>query len=101
MYGDSHHQNASSIWAIVHAFVLQYPGLPICYIMGDLNNIMSVVKKSGPRPANFNHIANLCSMVKCCGLFDLGYNGLACTWTNKHFSSNPTFQRLDRFLANA
>ncbi|GJN38401.1 hypothetical protein PR202_gb27437 [Eleusine coracana subsp. coracana] len=29
------------------------------------------------------------------------YSGLAYTWTNKRFTTNPTFQRLDRCLANA
>jgi hypothetical protein len=68
--------------------------------MGDLNNIMSTAEKSGPRPANINRIANFCCMVKDCGLFNHGYNGPTYTWTNKRFSSIPTFQRLDRFLAN-
>jgi hypothetical protein len=40
-------------------------------------------------------------MVKQCGLFDLAYNGIAYTWRNKHFNSNPTYEHLDRFLANA
>lgn len=35
------------------------------------------------------------------GLFYLGYNGPAYTWTNKRFNTNPTYERLDRFLANA
>ncbi|WVZ96530.1 hypothetical protein U9M48_042160 [Paspalum notatum var. saurae] len=33
--------------------------------------------------------------------FDLGYNGPAYTWTNKRFSSMPTFEHLDRCLVNA
>ena len=33
--------------------------------------------------------------------FDLGYSGLAYTWTNRRFSSNPLYERLDRCLVNA
>jgi endonuclease/exonuclease/phosphatase family metal-dependent hydrolase len=32
---------------------------------------------------------------------DLGYNGPAYTWTNKKFTSSPTYERLDRCLGNA
>ncbi|WVZ80053.1 hypothetical protein U9M48_027564 [Paspalum notatum var. saurae] len=35
-----------------------------------------------------------------CGLFDLGYHGPAFTWSNKRFASMPTYERLDRCLAN-
>jgi len=41
-----------------------------------------------------------CDYVKQCGFIDLGYSGPAYTWTNKRFSTSPTFQRLDRSLAN-
>jgi hypothetical protein len=41
------------------------------------------------------------SFVKICGLFDLGFSGPAYTWTNKRFSSKPTFERLDRCFVNA
>lgn len=68
--------------------------------MGDLNNIMHAYEKKGPAPANMNRIAEFCCLVKNCGLFDLGYNGLAYTWTNKRFSTNPTYERLDRCLGN-
>jgi hypothetical protein len=69
--------------------------------MGDLNNIMSAREKKGPHPANLRRISDFCGMVKECDLFDLGYNGPAYTWTNKRFNSNPTFEHLDWFLANA
>jgi hypothetical protein len=41
------------------------------------------------------------SFVKNCGLFYLGFSGPTYTWTNKRFSSKPTFERLDRCLVNA
>jgi endonuclease/exonuclease/phosphatase family metal-dependent hydrolase len=40
------------------------------------------------------------AFVKHCGLFDLGFSGPAYTWTNRRFSSNPIYQRLDRCLVN-
>ncbi|KAJ1296855.1 hypothetical protein BS78_01G334300 [Paspalum vaginatum] len=69
--------------------------------MGDLNNIMHPNEKWGPSPPCLSRIENFCSLVKQCGLIDLGYSGPAYTWTNKHFTTNTTFERLDRCLANA
>lgn len=69
--------------------------------MGDLNNIMNVNKKLGPGPANVRRIFEFCCMIKDPGLFDLGYNGPACTWTNKRFTTNPTYERLDRCLGSS
>lgn len=82
------------------SFVLTNPDTPT-FCMGDLNNIMHVNEKSGPNPANAARIRNFCCLVKDCGFFNLGFNGTAYTWTNKRFTTNPTFQRFDRCLANA
>jgi hypothetical protein len=49
---------------------------------------------------NRNRMFQFRSLVKNCGLFDLGFSGPAYTWTNKRFSSKPLFQRLDRCLVN-
>jgi hypothetical protein len=66
----------------------------------DLNNIISVNEKLGSGPPNMSRISNFCCLVKNCDLFDLGYNGPAYTWTNKRFTTNPTFECLDHCLAN-
>ena len=100
VYGDPHHQKTASIWVQVKSFVLTYSNLPIL-CMGDLNNIMNVNEKMGPRPANVRRVSEFCCLIKDCGLFDLGYNGPAYTWTNKRFNTNPTYERLDRCLGNA
>jgi hypothetical protein len=100
VYGDPHHQRTVSIWSQVRSFVVTYPNLPVL-CKGDLNNIMSASEKMGPVAANLNCIARFCCLIKDCGLFDLGYNRPAYTWTNKRFSSNPTYERLDRCLGNA
>ncbi|GJN09889.1 hypothetical protein PR202_ga27938 [Eleusine coracana subsp. coracana] len=97
IYGDPHHCHTNEIWEEVSHFVLLNPDIPT-FCMGDLNNIMHVNEKYGPTAAR---ICNFCCLVKNCGFFGLGYNGPAYTWTNKRFATNPTFQRLDRCLANA
>ena len=100
IYGDPHHQQTSLIWQDVSTFVLAIPDTPT-FCMGDMNNIMHVAEKCGPKAPNFNRIRDFCYLVKQCGLFDLGYNGPAYTWSNKRFTTNPTYERLDRCLANA
>jgi endonuclease/exonuclease/phosphatase family metal-dependent hydrolase len=69
--------------------------------MGDMNDIMHPNEKSGPRRPNLRRINAFYDHVKHCGLIDLGYNGPTHTWNNKCFTIEPTFQRLDRCLANA
>jgi len=100
LYGDPHHRTTSSIWAQVLDFVGLNTNLPII-CMGDLNELMHAKEKLGPNSADLNRINEFCALVKQCGFIDLGYNGPAYTWTNKHFSSVPTYERLDRCLGNA
>jgi hypothetical protein len=68
---------------------------------GDLNDIMHSYEKLGPSSVDVNRMNAFYSYVKHCGLIDLGFNGPAYTWSNKRFSSAPTYERLDRCLANA
>jgi hypothetical protein len=69
--------------------------------MGDLKDIMHPSEKLGPSSVDVNRMNAFCSYVKHCGLIDLGFNGPTYTWSNKRFSSAPTYERLDRCLANA
>jgi hypothetical protein len=62
--------------------------------MGDLNELTHDNEKLGPSAADFNHISTFCAHVKQCDFIDLGYIGLAYTWTNKRFSSITTYERL-------
>jgi hypothetical protein len=64
-----------------------------------MNDIMYEYEKSNAN-VNISRMAQFRDLIKQSGLFDLGYNGPAYTWTNRRFSSNPLFQRLDRCLAN-
>jgi hypothetical protein len=100
MYGDPRHISTSVIWNHVQYFVSQNSNLPML-CMGDLNDIMHPSEKFGPSSVDFNRMNDFCSYVKNCGLIDLGFNGPAYTWSNKRFSSIPTYERLDRCLANA
>jgi hypothetical protein len=69
--------------------------------MRDLNELMLENEKLGPTTVDVRRINDFCAYVKQCSLIDLGYNGSAYTWTNKRFSSVPTYEMLDRCLANA
>jgi exonuclease III len=99
IYGDPYHRQTSDIWNKVASFVYDNPSLPIVCI-GDMNDLLYDMDKSSP---NINHARMYAfrTLVKQCGLFDLGFSGPAYTWTNKRFSSKPTFERLDRCLVNA
>ena len=100
IYGDPHHRTTRAIWEQVLDFVEQNSNLPM-FCMGDMNNLMHVNEKLGPTRADVNRINEFCAYVKQCGFIDLGYSGPAYTWTNKRFSSIPTYERLDRCLGNA
>jgi hypothetical protein len=99
IYGDPYHRQTTDIWNEVANFVYDNPSLPMVCI-GDMNNLLYDMDKNSNN-INRSHMCAFRSLVKQCGLFDLGYSGPAYTWTNKRFSSNPTFERLDRCLVNA
>uniref|UniRef100_A0ACD6AJP5 Uncharacterized protein n=1 Tax=Avena sativa TaxID=4498 RepID=A0ACD6AJP5_AVESA len=64
-----------------------------------MNNLMYDSDKSNAN-INRSRMQAFRSIVKNCGLFDLGFSGPAYTWSNKRFSSQPLYQRLDRCLVN-
>jgi hypothetical protein len=84
----------------VFHFVQSHQDLPM-FCMGDMNEIMHPNEKHGPGTPHMCRINVFCDLVKRCGFLNLGYSGPAYTWTNKRFTSAPTFQRLDRCFANA
>lgn len=59
-----------------------------------------MMKKISSVSPNNKRISFFRNIVNNGGLIDLGYNGPTYTWTNRRFASKPTFQRLDRCLAN-
>jgi hypothetical protein len=99
IYGDPYHRQTSSIWEEVAAFVNVNSNLPMLCI-GDMNELLYDTDKNSSN-INRSRLYAFRSFVKSCGLFDLGFSGPAYTWTNKRFSSKPTFERLDRCLVNA
>ena len=99
IYGDPYHRQTSSIWNQIATFVYDSENLPML-CMGDMNDLLYDTEKNTP-VINRSRLNAFQSLVKSCGLFDLGYSGPAYTWTNKRFSSNPIYERLDRCLVNA
>jgi hypothetical protein len=99
MYGDPYHRQTDKIWNEVASFVYDNYRLPLLFL-GDMNEILYAVDKNSPN-INRSRMYDFRALVKNCGLFDLGYSGPAYTWTNKRFSSKPTFERLDRCLVNS
>jgi hypothetical protein len=99
IYGDPYHRQTSMIWDQVADFVYDNCNMPILCI-GDMNEILYDMDKNSPN-INRPRMNAFRLMIKQCGLFDLGFSGPAYTWTNKRFSSNPTYERLDRCLVNA
>jgi hypothetical protein len=97
MYGDPHHRLTDVIWGHVQNFVALNPSTPF-FCMGDMNELMHAYDKIGPSAADFHRMNSFCTHVKRCGFVDLGYDGPAYTWTNKHFSSIPTFGPTNTFL---
>uniref|UniRef100_A0ACD5W649 Uncharacterized protein n=1 Tax=Avena sativa TaxID=4498 RepID=A0ACD5W649_AVESA len=96
IYGDPYDRQTSQIWNDVAAFVYDNPSIPMLCI-GDMNELFNDMDKNLPN-INRSRMYAFRSFVKNCGLFDLGFSGPAYTWTNKHFSYKPTFERLDRCL---
>jgi hypothetical protein len=99
VYGDPHHRFTKMIWDQIYNFVHDNIGKPVVCI-GDLNNIMCAQDTTSSN-VNYCRMRTFNGYVKQCGLIDLGFSGPAYTWTNKRFTSNIIFERLDRCLANA
>lgn len=99
IYGDPYHQQTTRIWEQVASFVYDNHNLPMLCI-GDMNELLYDMDKNSSH-VNRSRMNAFRSLVRQCGLFDLGFSGPAYTWSNKRFSSKPTFERLDRCLVNA
>jgi hypothetical protein len=99
IYGDPYHRQTCDIWNHVASFVFDNLNLPML-CMGDLNELLYSADKNSQK-LNVTHINAFHALIKNCGLFDLGFSRPAYTWTNKRFSSNPIYERLDRCLVNS
>ena len=98
IYGDPYHHQTNVIWDQIATFVFDNPGKPML-CMGDMNKILYDMDKSSPYVSS-HRLHAFRSLVKNCGFFNLGFSGPAYTWTNKRYSSNPVYERLDRALVN-
>ena len=99
IYGDPYHRQTRTIWDQIAAFVYDNCNLPML-CMGDMNELLYDVDKNSLN-INVPRMNAFKSLVKNCGLFDLGFSGPAYTWTNKRFSSKPVYERIDRCLVNS
>ncbi|XP_048555987.1 uncharacterized protein LOC125536777 isoform X1 [Triticum urartu] len=94
IYGDPYHKQTNAIWDQVADFVYDNLGKPmVC--MGDLNDVDACDGN-----INFYRMNAFRSLVKNCGLFDIGYSGPAYTWRGRQHTSKPIHKRLDRCLVN-
>uniref|UniRef100_A0ACD5YJ22 Uncharacterized protein n=1 Tax=Avena sativa TaxID=4498 RepID=A0ACD5YJ22_AVESA len=84
IYGDPYHRTTSSIWQNVAHFVYYNGNLPVLCI-GDMNDLLYDSDKSSPN-INRSRMFAFRSLIKNCGLFDIGFSGPAYTWTNRRFS---------------
>jgi hypothetical protein len=98
IYADPYHRQTHAIWDQVASFVHDNMGKPML-CMGDMNEMLYDMDKSSPY-MNSHRLHAFHSLVKQCGFFDLGFSGPAYTWTNRRYSSNPTYEHLDRGLVN-
>ena len=99
IYGDPYHRQTSVIWDQVSSFVYDNLGMPMM-CMGDLNDILYDIDGCNGY-VNYYRMHAFRSLVKNCGLFDIGYSGPAYTWRGRQHTSNPIYRRLDRCLVNS
>lgn len=95
VYGDPSHLYNPSIWSDIQK-IIEDEG-PTC-IIGDFNAITSEEEKFGGNPVLNKDSRDFRSFVFDAGLIDLGYKGLAYTWTNTQDTPSAIFQRFDRVL---
>lgn len=99
IYGDPYHRETNQIRDQVASFVYDNSSMPMLCI-ADMNELLYDMDKSSMH-VNRSRMNAFHSLVRSCGLSDLGFSGPAYTWTNNRFSSNPLFERLDRCLVNS
>ena len=99
IYGDPYHKQTSVIWEHFAAFFFDNLFIPmVC--MGDLNDILYDIDGCTGN-INYYRMHAFRSLVKNCGLFDIGYSGPAYTWRGRHNTSKPIHRHLDRCLVNS
>ena len=99
IYGDPYHRQTSAIWDQVSTFVYDNLGIPMM-CLGDLNDILYDIDGCNGY-VNYYRMHAFRSLVKNCGLFDIGYCGPAYTWRGRQHTSKPIYRRLDRCLVNS
>jgi len=81
VYGNPHHRQMRVLRDQISNFMQDNQGKSVV-CLGDVNDIKCDIDTTSIN-VNKYRMRSFCSYVKKCGLFDLGYNGPAYTWTNK------------------
>lgn len=68
-------------------------------VVGDFNAVAGQEEKWGGNPAMDGNNKAFREFLFEAGLMDMGFKGPAYTWTNKQYTSNLIFERLDRVVA--
>ncbi|KAJ4813335.1 DNAse I-like superfamily protein [Rhynchospora pubera] len=97
IYGDPSRRWVNRVWDYLSPLVTA--GWPVC-LAGDFNAILSEEEKYGGNSRFDVHNRLFRQFVFQTGLIDLGFKGPAFTWTNKRYTSEPIYERLDRVLVN-
>ena len=69
-------------------------------MLGDFNELLSNDDKSGGNPVNMSRALLFKDCLDSCGMIDLGFHGVRCTWVNKEDEGFYIQERLDRAFAN-
>ena len=98
IYGYPYHRQTAFIWEQVSNCVYDNNSLPMLCI-GNMNDLLYKSDKSTPN-VNRNPMHVFHSLVKSCGLFDLGFSGPAYTWTVGSFFPSIHREVSDRLRAS-
>lgn len=69
-------------------------------VRGDFNKIVAHSEKERGVMRRQKLIDDFREVIDFCGFIDPGYKGDDFTWCDRHFSTQPIWERLDRFLIN-
>lgn len=96
VYGDPSHVRSTHIWSEIKKIVRDEK---IVCVVGDFNAVAGQGEKWGGNPAMDCNNKAFSEFLLEAELIDMGFKGPAYTWTNKQYTSNLIFERLDRVVA--
>lgn len=97
-YGELETSHRQRTWDLLRDIAPQQP-CPLM-VLGDFNEILVQTEKAGGKQCSEALMSNFRQLMEDCALSDLGHHGDFFNWSNKHYSSTFTKERLDRAVAN-